>query len=161
MKNMIGLSLSTVTSIVAAIGVLSPTATLAFRPSPGQVLYSYSLPDGTPVCVVMNNNNYESVPDGRGGWTWNNNPQPIAVDCRNGRIIAEEHVPVPRPEPTPAPTPAPEPAPEPEPTPEEIKAEQCRQIREGAREGALEAYGPGMAVLDADILAVLACAAFL
>ena len=160
MKNMIGVSLSTVTSIVAAIGVLSPTAVQAFRPSPDQILYSYSLPDGTPVCVVMNNNNYRTE-ETSDGWRFVPDPQPIALDCRNGKVIEEEHVPVPRPEPTPAPTPAPEPASEPEPTAEEIKREKCQQIREGAREGAMEAHGPGIGVMEADMLAVFACAVFL
>ena len=158
MKNIIEVSLSTLTSIVASIAVLSPLPAHAFRPSPDQVIYSYSLPDGTPVCVVMNHANTRSEPDGMGGWRFVPDPQPIALDCRNGAVIVEEHVPVPRPEPTPAP------APEPEPTPEEIKAEQCRQIREGAREGAMEgmgdSWGPGAAI-DVEILSVIACAVFL
>ena len=103
----------------------------------------------------MNHANTRTVPDGKGGWKFIPDPQPVALDCRNGNLIAEEHVPVPRPEPTPAP------APEPEPTPEEIKREQCKQIREGAREGAMEAHGPGIGVMEADMLAVFACAVFL
>ena len=132
--------------------MLFPTSAAAFRPSPDQILYSYSLPDGTPVCVVMNHGNTRAVPaDVPGGWTLVPDPQPIALDCRNGNIIAEEHVPV-RPEPTP------EPAPEPEVSEEDKKRETCRQVREGAREGALEGWGPGMAVLDAEILSAFACA---